>query len=383
MAMSARDKIRILAADDDPLVRELLCSKLGEDRHEVLAVENGRQALTLLAGDAFDLAIVDLDMPVLDGFTLMRKMRSAPETADIPVIVITGLEDADICARALDAGAAAFVAKPIDWALLSHQVAYVLANARRELALRAALEEAEKAAQLRDNLMRSISHELRTPLNAIIGFAQIINDELYGPLGRAEYKDHAAEIVIAGQALNGMISDTLLASRLLTGSIEAAFAEYDCCEVLGFVVADCRREAEVRGQTIVMDCDGIDLPCDPSLVRDAVRHLLHNAIQYAPNGTEIALLARKSDAGVVLSIEDEGPGMPEARRRELMAHFVQGDHGLTRTSTGLGLGLPIAQAVAELHGGALTLEPRDGGGLRAALHFPSLKARSGALKDAA
>ena len=120
------ENMRILVMDDDPIQCEFARVYLSTPTASVETAENGQVGLDMLAEGNFDLAVIDLDMPVVDGFEVIRRVRSNPELRGLPIVVVTGREDVDSIDRAYDEGATSFVTKPVNWRLLSYQLRYVM-----------------------------------------------------------------------------------------------------------------------------------------------------------------------------------------------------------------------------------------------------------------
>lgn len=118
--------VRILVMDDDPIQCEFARVYLSTPTAEVETAENGEDGLRLLKAEKFDLAVVDLDMPVMNGFQVIRSIRNDPELRNLPIVIVTGREDVESIDRAYDEGATSFVTKPVNWRLLSYQLRYVL-----------------------------------------------------------------------------------------------------------------------------------------------------------------------------------------------------------------------------------------------------------------
>ncbi len=135
------DEARLLFVDDDPILREFAQVNLASAAAEVDVAADGVEALEALALQRYDLLLVDLDMPRMDGFELLTHLRADPATAHLPVVVETGREDVDAIDRAFRAGATAFVTKPLNWRLLSYQLRFTLRAARAEAALRLAVKQ--------------------------------------------------------------------------------------------------------------------------------------------------------------------------------------------------------------------------------------------------
>jgi CheY-like chemotaxis protein len=130
------DEARLLFVDDDPILREFAQVNLASAAAEVDVAADGVEALEALSRRRYDLLLVDLDMPRMDGFELLAHLRSDPATAHLPVVVETGREDVDAIDRAFRAGATAFVTKPLNWRLLTYQLRFTLRASRAEAALR-------------------------------------------------------------------------------------------------------------------------------------------------------------------------------------------------------------------------------------------------------
>lgn len=129
------ERIRLLFADDDPILQEFAKVHLATQSADVITAGDGEEAWRLLNTQPLDLLLVDLEMPNLDGFDLVRRMRAEPRFRDLPVIVVTGREDVSAIDRAFTCGATSFVVKPINWRLLSYQVRFVLRSGRTERSL--------------------------------------------------------------------------------------------------------------------------------------------------------------------------------------------------------------------------------------------------------
>lgn len=126
------ERVRILFADDDPILREFAKVHLATESAGVVTAQDGEDAWDALQAEAFDLLLVDLEMPNLDGFDLVKRMRADPLFRGLPVIVVTGREDISAIDRAFDCGATSFVVKPINWRLLSYQVRFIMRSHRVE-----------------------------------------------------------------------------------------------------------------------------------------------------------------------------------------------------------------------------------------------------------
>ena len=373
---------RIILADDDPVMRALAEAKLCEAGYEVQAVEDGVEALAALRAGGADLVISDINMPGMDGFALTEAIRGAQgDMRQTPVIVITASDEAEAVDRAFAAGATSFLAKPINWSLFNHAVKFVLRASEDEKALREARDQAEAGAKFKDSLMSVMSHELRTPLNAIIGFGQLIGghfDKQNDPL----YSEYADYIVEGGKRLLDSISDMLLASEARSGVI--AINEADAA--VGDIIADALAQKEKliadAGVEIALRLQDPDLEVrgDRALLARAIGKLLDNAVKFSPRGVNIVVgSALTPKGGLALLVKDNGPGIAPEKLAEITAPFTQSDMSTRRSREGLGLGVPLVQAIARAHDAAFKLVSAEPEGARALIVLPAARigARAG------
>lgn len=367
----------MLVVDDDPVMRELASAKLSEAGFEAVMAPDGAQGLELARTARFDLVITDVDMPMMSGFDLTRALRADPENAAAPIIVITGSEKPEAVDMAFAAGATSFLAKPINWTLFSHSVRFVLKSDADQRELRTARDAAEAGSRFKDSLLSVMSHELRTPLNAIIGFGQILSDQFErenDPIHK-EYSDY---IVDGGKRLLNSVSDMLLASDARTGPI--ALNEVDCTieEIVDLALSPLEKTISLAQPDVkkMLREPQLEVCCDRALIARAIGKLVENAIKFSPRGVSIVIGAAATKQGeVAFLVRDSGPGMSAARLALATQPFNQADMSLRRSKEGLGLGLPLVNAIITAHGGRLKLDSQPGKGASAYLVLPPARVR--------
>lgn len=229
------------------------------------------------------------------------------------------------------------------------------------------------ADEVKRSFLRMVSHELRTPLNSILGFSEILNAELYGPLGAPQYKEYAGIIHASGQKLLRLVNQVLEIARLEGRTMEFTPRVEPLELALEDALATLKPELTARSVTVRIDHRG-DLPAvtaDPRGLRSMLYHLLHNAVMFSPEGGEVCIRAETTPAGLVdILIQDRGEGVDPEQLPRLMAPFEQGENALTRSGEGAGLGLPIADLNARAMGGRLRLASQPGQGLTATIRLP-------------
>lgn len=368
---------RILVVDDDPLVREVMIALFADAGHAVTCAENGEDACKIAARQEFDLAVIDLGMPGLDGFGLLKYLRLDPKSADLPVIVATSADDPQSIEHAYKLGASSFVIKPINWPLFVHHAQFVARNGEIERELRRSRTEAVALVKMKNSLFRVMSHELKTPLTALIGLTGVLAGALKGRIEDIE-SEHLEHIVDAAQRLNGMVTDIILLSKAMAGPGRLAIAATDAGALLDDGIVGLKFKAKQRSVQIDArpPAPGLLVDCDAQLLRQAIKKLVDNAIKFSPAGGTVEIWAEDNGGWLTISVRDNGPGLSPARLEQCLMPFVQDDMSYGRPAEGLGLGLPIAKAICEAHGGALICRSAPGEGMTASIRLPAGAART-------
>ncbi|MDJ0685289.1 MAG: ATP-binding protein [Alphaproteobacteria bacterium] len=375
---------------ETPLSSDFALSVL--DSIQDTAVVIDREGVIVLANEpwrAFAESNSDADCQVQVGATTgvgssyFREMR--PEAGDL-----TGAGDAFAGVRQVLAGAterfeleypchgpterrwfrmsAVPVAGEPGYVLIRHTNVSTLRYAKEELVR--AKEAAERGNLVKSRFLAAMSHELRTPLNAILGFSETMMLGAFGPIGDPRYVDHARIIHDSGQHLLAVLNDVLDMAKIEAGKIDVHKAELRLAPLLKTCVDSMRCDAEARGLSFTIDADpALTCHADARLFKQVALNLISNAIKFSPKGGTITVEGRAAEDGSVsASFCDQGPGIHPDQIDTVFREFEQTDLG--REAGGAGLGLPISANIARLHGGALTVQNRVSGGLRATITLP-------------
>ncbi len=226
-----------------------------------------------------------------------------------------------------------------------------------------------------------MSHELRTPLNAIMGFSEVMKDQHLGPMSNARYLGYATDIHASGRYLLGIINDILDLSKIEAGKMSLENAEeFPLRQSLEGSLALCASLGEKYGVTITCQLppEHLRLVAVERMVRQIMINLVGNAIKFTPAGGRVDVrTAPTEDGGYAVFVQDSGIGMTEDEIVRALTPFGQIENRMTATHNGTGLGLPLAQAMLELHGGRLTIRSIPHHGATIVVYFPADRVSSG------
>ena len=369
----------ILAIDDEESNLRLLEVLLTRAGYRVETCHDPREALALFESVRPDLVLVDLHMPGMDGFSVVREIR-ASEFANgyLPIVVITGDTTSAARQRALAGGATDFVAKPFDGVEVMLRIRNLLEARRlhttiqkqnalleemvraRTSELEAALARAEAAVLAKAEFLAKMSHELRTPLNPIRGVLELLSD------GASEGSMRL--LAMASRNVDRMVTlidDILYLQGLEQGSIRPEVYPVH----LGPLAQDAVEGVEARAErgglrvSVVLPESVMPLETDPILLSEVLRRLLDNALRFTRNG-EVVVEVEAGPGGVPsrIAVRDTGSGIAAEKLRAIFDPFEQADNSSTRSYEGAGLGLAICRALLELMGHRLDATSELGSG---------------------
>ena len=256
----------------------------------------------------------------------------------------------------------------------------------RERELRRAKTEAEVANQSKTEFLANMSHELKTPLNAVIGFSEIMEQQLLGPLGSDDYVTYAKDIKESGQRLFHTVSDVLEFSRIEADEVTLSEEDFDLsglCRQMGDHL-NARCEASGHNFEAYVPPAEVQYKGDERLIKLALNHVLSNAVKFTPSGGKIVFTLNLNDDGSAeILVEDSGIGIAEEEIEACFEPFGQANRGLQRSHEGSGLGLTLAKRFIDLHQGTITLQSIVDKGTKAKVTLPAARSRGGAARKSA
>jgi DNA-binding response OmpR family regulator len=411
---------RILAVDDSVTYLNELTDALKGEGYDVVMARSGEEAIELLAVQTADCILLDLVMPGIGGHETCRRIKAAPIVRDIPLIMLTALDNAEAMILGLGCGSDDYIQKTADFEVIKARVRAQIrrkqfedesrrtreellhmerqvaeAHAARELAELRRFDDAlqlknvqlEDANRLKSEFLATMSHELRTPLNAIIGFSEFLKNGLVGELTNQQ-RIFVTDIFGSGTHLLALINDMLDLSQVEAGkmTLDLQLVEVTSLLANSFVVV--REKAAIHHIHLEIDAaEGLgQIHADARRVKQILYNLLTNAVKFANDGTTVTLRASRvqrpdvgqisgswtglsfplADSGfsefIKISVTDGGIGIARAGLDQLFQPFSQIDSGLARRFEGAGLGLAIVKRLAELHGGTVAVQSAVGEG---------------------
>jgi PAS domain S-box-containing protein len=250
----------------------------------------------------------------------------------------------------------------------------VTAQKTAEHELRAARNEAELTSKVKADFLANVSHELRTPLNAIIGFSEVISNQTFGPVGIEKYLEYAHDIHESADHLLAVVNDILDLSRIEAGRATLVLEDVDASELVDSCLRLIHgRAAEARLQLRrQVDATLPKLRVDPLKIKQILINLLSNAIKFTGSGGTVMIrVGAIAGGGVSLAVSDTGIGIAQQDMAKAIETYGRIERDASQRVEGTGLGLPLAKALAELHGGDLVIDSRAGKGTTVEVRLPA------------
>jgi len=343
-------KARILIVDDDASARSTLEALLHSEGYQLAFAKGGPEALHLLGDAEIDVILLDVMMPDMDGYQVCQQLKASELWRNIPVILVTALDQTEDLVRGLDSGADDFVHKPVRGAELRARV-------RSMLRIKRGYDALEQTARLREDLANMVIHDMRSPLTAILGYSGLLMDRFQS----AEDLEDMARIQRAASRLNSYANELLMLAKAQDGILllERKPVALDC--LVERALADQSIFAKGQGVTLVSDLTGYAgyALLDEYLFGRVLDNLVSNAIKFSPRQSTVTVRATSavsgiggtSPCGLCLQVLDQGPGIAKEYRERIFDKYEIGP--LRRENVQVGLGLAFCKMVVDSHGGRI------------------------------
>ena len=355
----------IMVVDDTPKNIQLLGTVLTEVGYNVTAAVNGQQALDLVTEDFLpDIILLDISMPIMDGFETCRRLKNNPLSSGIPIIFLTAKTEAEDIVKAFEIGGADYVTKPFNSSEL-------LARIKTHLRLKSVLaeqiilrEKADYANHAKSDFLANMSHEIRTPMNAILGFTEILKSMEED----TQKYTFLESIHQSGNALLSLINDILDLSKIEAGKLELQYSSVSIRSLFKELQTVFEQKIIDKGLELVIEVSPETpsaLLLDDTRLRQILINLVGNAVKFTQTGC-IKLVAdvvkHHSTVDLTLKVIDTGIGIPSDQQSKVFEAFEQTTGQSVKAFGGTGLGLAITRKLTSLMDGKIEVASTPGHG---------------------
>jgi two-component system sensor histidine kinase/response regulator len=351
---------RLLIVDDEPFNIRLLERVLAQD-YQIVGAGSGEEALSLLEQQPFDVVLLDIMMPGVSGLQVLQTLRSQPETADLPVILVSAMSDSDHVARGLQMGANDYVTKPMDIEVARARVDVQVMLKRLQDERKHAIEQLKEAHEMKERIFRIASHDLKGPLTNL-RMAQYLLRDIVGDNQDAITFLDTIETTI--DSMRQVIDDFLNVAVMQGAAQDVQLDEVDTDKVVWDVIKQYNATAQNKDISLQVGSTYGMVMAEPGRLTQVVGNFVSNAIKYSPRSTIVTVWVESDDERTRISVADQGPGIPAAEREQLFGAFQKLSTRPTAGESSTGLGLWIVKQLIELQHGQVGVDcPPDGGSI--------------------
>lgn len=366
---------KILIVDDNPKNIQVVGNILSENKFQIGFALSGQKAIEILNNSPdYDLILLDINMPSMNGFETCEILRNDPKFADLPIIFLTALNDSDDIVKGFKSGAQDYISKPFNASELVARVkthielkqskdrlrdinkwlndkvnekTIELQNANKKLELQN--RELEELDETKSEFLKIISHEIRTPLNGIIGFIDILKDEL----NNTELGEFLKYLDISAKRLERFANISLYITDLKTKRVNIPYEYINIYDTIINIKG--RMDYIIIDKNLTFNLDNLDKDLSIYGVKiyiiACLESIINNAANYTKQNTAISIFTETNEEEISIRIQDQGPGFNEKSQKSLFKLFSSGQPHIDKSE---GLGLAMAKLIMNLHNGSIT-----------------------------
>lgn len=370
-----KTKFRILVVDDVSKNIQIIANTLGSEDYSIAFATNGADALKHAFNNSFDLILLDVSMPGMNGFEVSEKLKEHENSKETPIIFITALTETESVLKGFEVGAVDYITKPFNDQELKARVTTQLelkqqrdiiknlnTNLEKKVEERTKdLIKANKKLQVlekaKSDFLTLISHELRTPLYGILGFAEILNETVTDD----ESKEFLHNLMDSAKRLSRFAEAALLITSLQAKNYPVEYRKADLIEIISETIEELKGQIKEKDLTLKehYSTEEILAAVDISLVKKCLQFVLENAVKYSYKGGKITISLSSNKKNFELAVRDNGDGFSEEALNQLYDFFAT--NSVMNHTEGFGLGLAAVKLILNAHNGDIkinNLEPK-------------------------
>ena len=349
----------ILVVDDTPANLHMLAEMLKKRGYRARPVPSGKLALQAAKADPPDLILLDINMPVMDGYAVCAELKRDALLSAIPVLFISAYGETVDKVRAFSAGGVDYITKPFQVEEVEARVAVHLQLRRQQRELEITLAKQRELEGMRDSMVHMIVHDLRAPLTAVFNYLDLVCEQEAGFIS-PESMQNLDLAMKATRWMVQMVTVLLDASKIEAGQMNLRRGECDVGDVLADAIDAIRSLADEKNVTFLRaSVRGL---VDRDVIARVIQNLVSNALKLTPPGGEVRVSLHGGDHSLRVEVTDHGPGIAAEHHPKIFEKFGQLDTNVRQSIASSGLGLYFCKLAIEAHGGCIGVDSQVGQG---------------------